>query len=394
MLSLMPSKFRLLAVSAACLICLTASRARADAPTVTVAQTPNAGLQPQVAVDDNNVVHLVYLKGDPSATDVFYVRSTDGGATWSVPVRVNSQAGSAIAMGTVRGAHLALGTHGLIHVAWTGSKRAEPKAPGDQAPMLYARGTVDASGKVTFEPQRNVMTSGLFREGGSVAADEKGHVYVAWHALAKKGGNEDDRRVCVAVSADDGKTFAPDSPISDPTVGVCGCCGLDVLTGADGRLYALYRGEISQVTRDVYLASTDASAMLPQTEKVAPTRSSICLMSTSSLARGPRGIVGAWETADKVQWAVIDPKTGRMFDPVTAARAGSKHPALAVDKKGETLVAWAQGTGWNKGGSVSWQVYDAGGTPMAGASGHVDGLPVWSKPAAFARPGGGFVVLY
>jgi len=375
-------------------VCLISARALADAPTVTAARTPDAGLQSEVAVDDKNVVHLIYLKGDPSASDVSYVRSTDGGASWSEPVRINSQAGSALAVGTVRGAHLALGAHGLVHVAWTGSKRAEPKAPGDQAPMLYARGSVDAAGNISFEPQRNVMTSGLFREGGSVAADEKGHVYVAWHAVAKKGGSEDDRRVWVAVSADDGKTFAPETAISDPAIGICGCCGLDVLTGGDGRLYALYRGEVSLVTRDIYLVSTDMSAKRPQSEMVAATRSSICLMSTSALARGLRGVVGAWETADQVQWGIIDPKSGAMSEPITAAGAGSKHPALAVDAKGNTLIAWAQGTGWNKGGSVGWQAYDAAGTPIPGTSGHVDGLPVWSKPAAFARPDGGFVVLY
>ena len=40
---------------------------------------------------------------------------------------MNSQAGSAVAAGTIRGAHLALGRKGRVHVAWNGSGTALPK---------------------------------------------------------------------------------------------------------------------------------------------------------------------------------------------------------------------------------------------------------------------------
>ena len=390
----MLSKSPLIFLSAACVLSIVVASARADAPGVTAMKTPNGGLQPEVVVDAKSVVHLVYLKGDPSASDVFYVRSNDGGTSWTDPVRVNSQPGSALAMGTVRGAHLALGTRGSIHVAWVGSRSALPKAPGNASPMLYARGSTDASGKVTFEPQRNVLAASPGLDGGSVAADDKGHVYVAWHGLTHKGGREDDRRVWVAASADDGKTFATEVAISDESVGVCGCCGMDLLAGPDGRLYALYRGEADLVNRDIYLATTDVSATRPQSRKIAATRSAICLMSTASLTRGPKGVIAAWETKDNVQWGLIDPLTGGMSEPVTAGGAGSKHPVSAVNAKGETLIAWAQGTGWNKGGSVAWQIYDSAGAPIRDSSGHADGLPVWSKPAAFARADGTFIVLY
>jgi len=383
-----------MAIFFAGLLCVPVAPARGDQAAVTAARTPDGGLQPEVAVDEKNAVHLVYLKGDPAASDVYYVCSVDGGTTWSEPVRVNSERGSALALGTVRGAHLAIGTHGSLHVAWAGSKNAQPKAPGDKPPMLYARGSIGPSGKVSFEPQRNVASAGMGLDGGSVAADEHGHVYVAWHAPAHKGGREDDRRVWVAVSADDGTTFAPEVAISDESLGICSCCGLDVLAGRDGKLYAIYRAESDQVNRDIYLASADVSAARPHSTKLAATRSGICLMSTPSLTRGPRGIVGAWETKDQVQWGVMDPVSGGITDPATVAGSGCKHPAIAVDSQGNVLVAWALGTGWNKGGSVGWQAYDAQGRPIRGESGHADGLPVWSKPAAFARPGGGFVVLY
>ena len=71
------------------------------------------GIQPQVALDDRGVLHLVYYDGDALQGDLFYVQSSDFGANFSPALRVNSQAGSAIAAGTIRGAQLALGKNML-----------------------------------------------------------------------------------------------------------------------------------------------------------------------------------------------------------------------------------------------------------------------------------------
>jgi hypothetical protein len=54
---------------------------------------------------------------------------------------------------------------------------------------------------------------------------------------------------------------------------------------------------------------------------------------------------------------------------------------------------WTEGTGWNKGGALAWQVFDKDGKPTA-ERGRTDGVPVWSMAAVFARPDGGFTVLY
>jgi hypothetical protein len=62
-----------------------------------------------------------------------------------------------------------------------------------------------------------------------------------------------------------------------------------------------------------------------------------------------------------------------------------------VAPDGTTLLVWAVGTGWNRGGAIEWQAF-AGGAPT-GAPARRDGLPVWSHPAV-AVHGDGFVVLY
>src|SRR5438552_2742418 len=110
--------FRKLAIA---LVVLTVTRAFAGEASVKTVRIPDGGIQPQAAVDDKGAIHLIYFKGDAAKGDIFYVRSTDGGSTFSAPLRVNSQPGSAVAVGTIRGAHLALGRDGRVHVAWNGS---------------------------------------------------------------------------------------------------------------------------------------------------------------------------------------------------------------------------------------------------------------------------------
>src|SRR5947209_11569078 len=117
---------------------------------VTLLRTPERGIQPQAVVDARGVLHLIFFRGEPGNGDIFYVRSDDGGAHFSPSLRVNSQRGSAIAIGNIRGAHLAVGKNGRVHVAWMGSNKAEPTGPSRATPMLYAR--LNDKG-TAFEPQ-------------------------------------------------------------------------------------------------------------------------------------------------------------------------------------------------------------------------------------------------
>ena len=185
-------------------------------------RVPEGGIQPQVAVDERGTVHLLFYKGPEAGGDLFYVRSGDGGATWSAPVRVNSQSGSAMAIGTIRGGHIAVGKNGRVHVAWMGAEGAEPKPAGTKAsPMLYAR--MNDAG-TAFEPQKNVISQRVGLDGGgSVAADGLGNVYVAWHAPSRPKAAEAAREVWVAQSTDDGKSFGKEREAWKEPTGACRC---------------------------------------------------------------------------------------------------------------------------------------------------------------------------
>jgi hypothetical protein len=379
---------------AVAILLLIAATLPAAEPSVTFARVPDHGLQPQVAVDAMGIVHLIYLTGDPARSDIFYRRSTDGGKNWSKAIRVNSMPGSAIALGTVRGPQLALGRGGSVHVAWMGSDLATPRATQKATPMLYTR---LVAGGGSFEPQRNVVQTHTGLDGGgSIAADDHGNVFVGWHAPSHPGAGEQDRRVWVARSGDNGKTFAPEVAVSDAPTGACGCCGMKLFADG-GKLLALYRGAAEGVNRGMYLIDVPAASLSGAVDRpIAPMKIGMCVMSTSALANAPHGVIAAWETKDQVFWSALDPQRPESLAPHSAPGASPdrKHPALASDASGRTLLAWTEGTGWNKGGAVAWQMFDRVGQPVAGSQARADDLPAWDAPAAFAIAGRGFVILY
>jgi hypothetical protein len=116
-------------------------------------------------------------------------------------------------------------------------------------------------------------------------------------------------------------------------------------------------------------------------------------MSSMDFAENGNTLVGAWETGGQVYWARL--AVGRTSEPIAAPGEGKgrKHPRVALNQKGELLLAWTEGTGWQKGGSFAYQVYDPNGQPT-GQKEERPGIPTWSFAAVVARPDNGFSILY
>src|SRR5581483_3953873 len=266
---------------------------------VTLARVPRGGIQPAAAVDSRGTLHLLYFAGDAHGGDLFYVRSTDYGRTFSAAIRVNSQEGSAIATGTIRGGQLAIGRGGRVHVVWNGSDAAKPRglinpASGkEEAPFLYSRS--DANG-TAFEPQRDLTKRSYGIDGGgSIAANEAGRVFAAWHALPVGGGNgEDQRRVWIARSADDGATFDQEQPAWSEPTGACGCCGLRIFAGPSSALYLLYRSATALTHRDMYLLESTDHGQSFRGSKVQPWEIGACPMTSMSIRSTASNVFGAW----------------------------------------------------------------------------------------------------
>jgi hypothetical protein len=364
-----------------------------EATEVKTVRLPDRGVQPQALVDTEGTLHVIYLGDAPANANVYYVHQAAGEQKFSKPVRVNSQPGSAIAIGSIRGAHLALGKANRVHVAWNGSGSAEPKGQGVKYgnPMLYSRLSEDGA----FEQQRNVISKAYGLDGGgSVAADPEGNVYVAWHA--GDGTGEQNRRVWMVHSTDEGQTFGDEAPADADRNGVCGCCGLNMLADRQGTVYVLYRAAREKVNRDmVLLTSTDQGKTFGG-QVTGNWMIATCPMSSEAFVDSPETVTAAWETEGQVWFSKIDKKKHVPAKPIAAPGTPSKrkHPALAVNGRGETILVWTEGTDWERGGGLAWQVFDEKGRPTK-SRGRVDkAIPVWSFAAVYTEPDDSFMIVY
>lgn len=376
------------------------SRATAAEPLVEVYRVPHRGIQPEVATGGDGVIHLVYFSGSAAAGDLFYVSSADGGTTFSRPLRVNSQPGSAIATGTIRGAQVAAGPDGRVHVSWNGSDSAlprglpNPKTGRAGSPMLYSRSNAE---RTAFEPQRNLMTHTYNLDGGgSLTVDEEGGVHVAWHGNDVKGDDgEGARRVWLTHSSDGGAAFAAETAAWSEPTGACGCCGMKLFAAGQGRLYLLYRSATQQINRDVFALLSSDRGRTFRGARVHEWDINACPMTSMSIAASGTRVVGSWETDGQVFFKDLagPPAAAPQAPAGGAPDARRKHPRIAFAPDGRMLLVWTAGTAWNKGGSLAWQLYDASGRP-SGSPAARPGVPTWSVGAVAPRPAGGFAVFY
>jgi hypothetical protein len=365
----------------------------APLPEVRLLRAPDGGLQPQAIEDAKGALHLIYLKGEPGACDVFYVVRAAGQTNFSAPLRVNRRPGSAVALGTIRGAQLALGRNGRVHVAWNGSVKSKTDSV-KSSPMCYAR--LDDAGNA-FEPERNLITTTAALDGGgSVAADEKGNVFVVWHASPVGAAMEEaNRAVFLARSTDDGKTFAPERMVSPKSTGACGCCGLKAFVDSHGRIGVLYRAATGGTERDVtLLMSRDAGNSFTNLV-VGPWHLTACPMSSMALAQGfGDSWLAAWETAGQIQVGAVMPSLWSCGVSEPEGKGKRKYPVVAVSENHgrRQLTAWVEDAGWARGGPLVWELTDFETTQKS--SGRVAGVPVWSLITAVANKDGGFTIIY
>ncbi|HEX3133981.1 MAG TPA: hypothetical protein VHX44_10425, partial [Planctomycetota bacterium] len=174
--------------------------------------------------------------------------------------------------------------------------------------------------------------------------------------------------------------------------GACACCGL-AAAAADGHVAVLYRAAAGNTQRDAILLTTSDRKRWVGTD-LQPWPLNQCPMSTAALLPLDKNRwLTAWQTGPQVWWNEIaaNGKAGRAITAPGEAK-GRKHPALAVQRDGRVLFAWSEGTGWNRGGLIHWQVFDGKGKPL-GDPGQADGLSAWSLPAV-ASWGDGFALIY
>ena len=149
---------------------------------------------------------------------------------------------------------------------------------------------------------------------------------------------------------------------------------------------------MEEIHRDIYLLRAEKPGAPFRSTRLDGWEIKACPMSTASIASSRAATVFGWETAGQVYLGELG--SGEVRRVAAPGDGGKrKHPSVAVNDRGETLLVWTEGTGWNRGGSLAWQLFDRSGKPI-GEAGAAPGVPVWSLAAAIAHPDGSFEVLY
>ena len=169
---------------------------------------------------------------------------------------------------------------------------------------------------------------------------------------------------------------------------------MKALADSSGAVYVLYRAASEMVNRsEMLLISPHPNADFVIAHAHA-WRTGSCPMSSAALSEGKEGALAAWETAGQVYFAQVNRSTQQLSPPQSPAGTGKrKHPIAVSNKRGEVLLAWTEGTGWAKGGSVHWQLFDSAGKATA-EKGRAEGVPIWGLVTAYAKPDESFVIVY
>jgi len=326
---------------------------------VKVINLPGAGV-PDAEVDSSGIVHVAYL----SDNNVYYVNSTDGGDSFSKPMRVNSEIGFASG-GSFRGPDLAIGKDNHVHIGWYNNAYAL-KRPKSEWGLMYSRMNVE---KTDFESARNL--NGRPSDNYSLAADTSGNVGAVW----VKGD------VFISFSSDGGQTFAhPAKSGLDP----CECCGTRALYLQSGDLYFLYRDK-SDDYRDMYLGRFNQThgQYQPVRLNAETWHFNACPMSGDFLSEGEEYLLAAWELKGGIYFSRLS-KQGKIMPPgeVKVSNQGKYPVVLGSDDR--ILVAWKYGT------RLKWQLYDVK-LNLQGYT-HTINTPTSGRPAGVVMKNGKFLI--
>jgi hypothetical protein len=346
-----------------------------------------------------HTVAAVWTASTESASDIYLSVSTDGGATFGAPARVNDIEGDARASGE-QAARVAVGMGNTIHVAWPARR--------DGVSVIRYAGSKD--GGRTFSPAVTVA--------GAKATGARG-----WHAmtLGYDGGVHlvwlDGRNAAPMPAGSGhqhGKTTGakparvPGGPRQDifhaswkgagerseqlVQAGVCFCCKTAVATAGE-HVYAAWRHIYPGSLRDIAVArSTDNGATFGPPIRVSEDGWKIDACpddGPSMVADGHGGIHIVWPTlvaGDTPRKGIFYASlTGDAFTPRVRLDAGDTdpaHPQIASDIHTTTAAVWDERVGDTRR-IVFRPIADGVAQPAQMFSGDGVSYPVVAAPEGF-----------
>src|SRR6266705_3467719 len=189
---------------------------------------PAGSSAPQIAVDSSGNINVVWQDNPPGNYQIFFTRSSDGGATFSAPMNISNDP---------RGAgspYMAVDSGGNINVAWVSSPTVVPYI------ISFSR---SSDGGATFTTPMVISYLSEVDLGFRMALDSKGNLYAVWDT--QPYGN-----IYLSHSSDGGATFSY-TAITNKTSG----------TGPQGQQIAIDSSDNINVVWNIFFSrSSDGGA--------------------------------------------------------------------------------------------------------------------------------------
>jgi len=151
--------------------------------------------EPSIAVSGNNV-HVVWYDSRDGNEEIFYKRSTDGGATWEVDRKLTTKA-----LGNSDNPSIAVSGN-TVHVVWYDNR--------DGNPEIYYKRSTDGGNTWGADTRLTNAAGNSYTPSIAVSGDT---VHVVWHD--NRDGNEE---IYYRRSIDGGTTWGPDTRLTNTGV--------------------------------------------------------------------------------------------------------------------------------------------------------------------------------
>lgn len=205
---------------------------------------------PDVAINARGEIAVLWVDRSPqetagevtdrhiAASDLYVAVSRDGGRSFEAPVKINRDGGSVWGQPISR-PRIIGSPNGTWHLTYA----AQERHPILGKTALTTHYTRSVDGGRRFEPPRRLSTltdqdlSGMLHGGfvsaaafGTMTAAPDGSIRVLWIDTRHMTRDSNAAAIYSVVSRDDGRRFAPETPVVDE--GVCPCCQLMAVANA------------------------------------------------------------------------------------------------------------------------------------------------------------------
>ena len=284
---------------------------------------------PRVMVDSLGSINAVWQDSASGSADIFFARSSDGGANFSVPVNLSNDSPAS------SGQQVAADSAGNIFVVW------ETDSGGSRG-ILFSR---SLDGGVTFSAPLMLSTNTSGSVSPQMAVDLTGNISVVW---------EDDisptSDISFSHSSDHGATFAPPQSLSHTTANFK---NPQVAVDLAGSINVVWQNNTSGNFGIFFTRSTDGGQTFSAFRNLSNSSGASATPRIAIDLSGNINVLWAGNVppATNTQIYFVRSSDGVSFStPLNASTTTglTTNPWLAVDRSGNINLVWEDTTTGNK----------------------------------------------